>query len=74
MKSEITIAAVIIGVGLMISLAPSMTEAGDFYQGKTIRFIVGAPAAGATTPTRGPLHGISASIFRETHRWTAPVR
>lgn len=46
MKSEITIAAVIIGVGLMISLAPSMTEAGDFYQGKTIRFIVGAPAGG----------------------------
>jgi tripartite-type tricarboxylate transporter receptor subunit TctC len=46
MKRAITIAAVIIGVGLMVNLAPSMTEAGDFYEGKTIRFIVGAPAGG----------------------------
>jgi tripartite-type tricarboxylate transporter receptor subunit TctC len=46
MKRTITIAAVIIGVGLILSLAPSMTEASDFYQGKTIRFIVGAPAGG----------------------------
>jgi tripartite-type tricarboxylate transporter receptor subunit TctC len=46
MKRSITIAAMIIGVGLLLSLTPSMTEADDFYQGKTIRFIVGAPAGG----------------------------
>jgi tripartite-type tricarboxylate transporter receptor subunit TctC len=47
MKKEITIATGIIVVGLMLVLAPaSMTEAGDFYQGKTIRFVVGAPAGG----------------------------
>jgi tripartite-type tricarboxylate transporter receptor subunit TctC len=46
MKRQITLAAVIIGVGLMVSLAPSMATAEDFYQGKTIRFIVGAPAGG----------------------------
>lgn len=46
MKRQITLAAVIIVVGLLLSLCPSVTKAEDFYQGKTIRFIVGAPAGG----------------------------
>ena len=46
MKRAITIAALIIGIGLMVNFAPSMAEADDFYAGKTIRFIVGAPAGG----------------------------
>lgn len=46
MKRAITIAALIIGIGLILNLAPSMAEADDFYAGKTIRFIVGAPAGG----------------------------
>ncbi|HXV85006.1 MAG TPA: hypothetical protein VEG60_34610 [Candidatus Binatia bacterium] len=46
MKRAITIAALIIGIGLIFNLAPSMAEADDFYAGKTIRFIVGAPAGG----------------------------
>ena len=46
MKREITIAALIIALVLMVSLALSVARADDFYQGKTIRFIVGAPAGG----------------------------
>ena len=46
MKRQITLAAVIICVGLLLSVSPSVTKADDFYQGKTIRFIVGAPAGG----------------------------
>jgi tripartite-type tricarboxylate transporter receptor subunit TctC len=46
MKRGVTLAAMIIGVGLLVSLAPSTTQANDFYKGKTIHFIVGAPAGG----------------------------
>jgi tripartite-type tricarboxylate transporter receptor subunit TctC len=46
MKRQITLAAVIIGVGLLLSLSLPVAKADDFYQGKTIRFIVGAPAGG----------------------------
>ena len=53
MKRAITIAAVVTGVGLLVSLLPSMTKAADFYQGKSIRFIVGyAPGGGYDTYTR----------------------
>jgi hypothetical protein len=70
MKKEITIAMGIIGVGLMLGLAPaSMTEAGDFYQGKPSDSSSGPRPGEATTLTPGPLLGILASTFRETHRW-----
>jgi tripartite-type tricarboxylate transporter receptor subunit TctC len=46
MKSKIRMFSVMIGVGLIGSLAPSITAADEFFKGKTIRFIVGAPAGG----------------------------
>ncbi|HSF56725.1 MAG TPA: hypothetical protein VLD83_01505 [Candidatus Binatia bacterium] len=46
MKRKCTMSAVMIGVALIVGLAPAMTEADDFYRGKTVRFIVGAPAGG----------------------------
>jgi tripartite-type tricarboxylate transporter receptor subunit TctC len=46
MKVNFTFFTAVIAVALIFGLAPAMTEAEDFYQGKTIRFIVGAPAGG----------------------------
>ncbi len=70
MKRQITLAAVIIGAGLLLSLSPTMATAEDFYQGKTIRFIVGAPAGGGYDTILGQSRAILANIFRETHRWS----
>jgi tripartite-type tricarboxylate transporter receptor subunit TctC len=46
MKRKIRMFLVMIGVGLIVSVAPSITTADEFFKGKTIRFIVGAPAGG----------------------------
>ncbi len=70
MKRQITLTAVIIVVGLLLSLSLSVTEAEDFYHGKTIRFIVGAPAGGGYDTYTRALLDISASMFRETRRWS----
>jgi tripartite-type tricarboxylate transporter receptor subunit TctC len=46
MKRKDRMFSVMIGVGLLVSLAPSITAADEFYKGKTIHFVVGAPAGG----------------------------
>ncbi len=46
MKSNIVIATLIIWSGLALLVAVPDSSADNFYQGKTIRFIVGAPAGG----------------------------
>ena len=46
MKRNITLTGAVIMVGILALLAPSRSPAADFYKGKTIRFIVGAPAGG----------------------------
>jgi len=46
MKNNIVIATLIIWSGLALLVAVPDSSADNFYQGKTIRFIVGAPAGG----------------------------
>ncbi len=46
MKSNIVIATLIIWSGLALLVAVPDSSADNFYQGKIIRFIVGAPAGG----------------------------
>jgi tripartite-type tricarboxylate transporter receptor subunit TctC len=46
MKRNIAVAAAIISIGLVILFNAPNTRADDFYKGKTIRFVVGAPAGG----------------------------
>ena len=46
MKRNITLTGAVMMVGILALLVPSRSPAADFYQGKTIRFIVGAPAGG----------------------------
>ena len=46
MKRKIRMFSMMIGVGLIISLAPSISAADEFYKGKTIRLIVGYAAGG----------------------------
>jgi len=46
MKRNISPTGATIIVAILALLVPPLTQAGDFYQGKTIRFIVGAPAGG----------------------------
>ena len=46
MKRKDRMFSVMMGVGLLVSLAPSITAADEFFKGKTIRFVVGAPAGG----------------------------
>ena len=60
----------IIGLGvaltLFLGLSGSAWSVEAFFKGKTLRFIVGASPAAATTPTLGPPHATSASISLET--------
>jgi tripartite-type tricarboxylate transporter receptor subunit TctC len=46
MKSDIAVVAGIIWGGLALLVATPNSNAANFYQGKTIRFIVGAPTGG----------------------------
>ena len=46
MKSQIAVAATLFSIVLVSLSAVSNTRADDFYKGKTIHFVVGAPAGG----------------------------
>lgn len=46
MKTKPVLAIALLGFGVMSHLSAAPTAANDFFEGKTIRFVVGAPAGG----------------------------
>ena len=56
------------GLIAMTALFAAPASAQDFYAGKTIDIIVGAPPAAATTSTRAQSRGILPAIFPATPR------